>query len=393
MDLVKIVPVIKKYEWGDEFFIPSLLGLSPDGEPQAELWFATHPNGEATLPDKTPLSSFLKERGESFLGEQVVEGWGRDLPFLLKVLSIAQPLSLQVHPSTSQAQAGWAKEAPLRGVGPEEELNYKDPRQKEEVIYPLTPMTALYGFLPIEKIRENFKIIFPSMFQENLFSSTEHFFKTLYTFEEPLKGELLQIYKQYVAESGDYVKGEWLTREGVARQCLELYPHDIGTLAPYFMNVLNLKEGEAIYLSPGTLHAYVKGAGIELMSNSDNVLRGGLTPKRVDLDELFFLLNFESDTGTKAPQEVDHSGCLNVITPASDFMLGLFKKGSYAVEGEAVVELLFCSEGEALLTHAGEAAKIKRGECLVVSASLSTYKLEVKGCLFRATLPSQRRKQ
>jgi mannose-6-phosphate isomerase len=129
------------------------------------------------------------------------------------------------------------------------------------------------------------------------------------------------------------------------------------------------------------------------MSNSDNVLRGGLTPKRVDLDELFFLLNFESDTGTKAPQEVDHSGCLNVITPASDFMLGLFKKGSYAVEGEAVVELLFCSEGEALLTHAGEAAKIKRGECLVVSASLSTYKLEVKGCLFRATLPSQRRKQ
>ncbi len=390
MDLVKIVPVVKKYEWGDEFFIPSLLGLSPDGEPQAELWFATHPNGEALLPDKTPLSSLLKERGESFLGERVIEGWGRDLPFLLKVLSIAQPLSLQVHPTTSQAQEGWAKEAPLRGVVKEEELNYRDPRQKEEVIFPLTPMTALYGFLPIEKIRENFNLLFPSMLPEELFSSTEHFFKTLYTFEEPLKGELLEIYKEYIEKIGGYDKGEWLTREGVARQALELYPDDIGTLAPYFMNVLNLKEGEAIYLSPGTLHAYVKGAGIELMSNSDNVLRGGLTPKRVDLDELLSLLNFESDAGVKAPQEVDQSGRLNVITPASDFMLGLFRKGSYSVEREAVVELLFCGEGEALLTHAGGEARIERGECLVVSASLTSYKLKVKGSLFRATLPPQR---
>ncbi len=393
MDLVKIVPVVKKYEWGDEFFIPSLLGLSPDGEPQAELWFATHPNGEATLPDNTPLSSFLKERGASFLGERVVEGWGRDLPFLLKVLSIAQPLSLQVHPSTAQAQAGWSKEAHLRGVVNEEELNYKDPRQKEEVICPLTPMTALYGFLPIEKIEENFKEIFPSLVHKELFSSTENFFKTLYTFEEPFKGELLQTYKKYVEGAGGYERGEWLTREGVARQCLELYPHDIGTLAPYFMNVLNLKEGEAIYLSPGTLHAYVKGAGIELMSNSDNVLRGGLTPKRVDLDELLSLLVFESDAETKAPQEVDQSGCLNIITPASDFMLGLFTKGSYRVEREAVVELLFCSEGETLLTHEGGEARIKQGECLVISASLTTYKLEVAGSLFRATLPPQRSNQ
>lgn len=387
MDLVKIVPVVKKYKWGDELFIPSLLGYPPNGEPHAELWFATHPGGEATLSKGTPLSSFLKELGTSFLGERVVEGWGRDLPFLLKVLSIAEPLSLQVHPSTAQAQAGWDKEAPLREKGVDEELNYRDPRQKEEVICALTPMTALFGFLPIETIRENFNLLFSSMLEESLFSSTEHFFKTLYTFEDSFKEELLQTYRNYIEERGGYEEGEWLTREGVAKQCLELYPHDIGSLAPYFMEVLHLEVGEALYLAPGTLHAYVKGAGVELMSNSDNVLRGGLTPKRVDLAELLSLLNFNSGGSEKAPRVYDSSGCLNIMTPASDFMLGLFEKGDYAVEREAVIELLFCSEGEVLLTYPKGEVKIARGECLIVSASLTTYHLEVEGTLFRATLP------
>ncbi len=382
MTTIKIKPVIKHYKWGDDTFIPSLLGLPVTGEPCGELWFGTHSNGEATLPDGSLLSHLLQKEAPTYLGK----GQG-DLPFLLKVLSIAQPLSLQVHPSVDQAQAGWAKEAPLRGVLKEEELNYKDPHQKAEVLYALTPVTALYGFLPIEEIEHNFKEIFPSALIEGLFKSLKHFFAALYALDKTTLNSLLNSYKTYLKGREVNREGQWLTREGIGQTCLKLYPHDVGVLAPYFMNTLHLKPGEAIYLAPRTLHAYVKGHGIELMSNSDNVLRGGLTTKKVDTAELMEILEFSSVKGELAPQRYDEAGCLNVIAPTDDFMLGVFKEGSYTLRGQTAIELLFSVQGESILSKDREEVVIKRGECLVVPALMESYTLKVQGELFRATLP------
>lgn len=242
----RIRGVIQHYAWGDTDVIPNLLGCEPDGQPWAEYWLGTHPRGMATLDDGRSLSDLTGE-----------------LPYLLKVLAAAQPLSLQTHPNAARAEAGFAA-----GV-------FGDPSPKPELLCAITPVEALCGIRPAPDTAA----LFAELGLDNLAERVR--------IHGP--GSLLHdIYRGHVDPSpiiaacgtSDRREAHWV------RVLDEMYPGDPSVAATLLLNLIRLEPGEAIRLEAGNLHAYLHGAGIELMAASDNVVRGGLTTKPVDIDLL-----------------------------------------------------------------------------------------------------------
>ncbi len=400
MNIVKIKAQVKEYDWGNSSFIPTLLGQKPDGKPKAELWMGTHPSGESLIDGTDQkLSDFLLKDAQHWFGQDHLDWFGPELPLLLKVLAIESPLSIQCHPSEFQAREGWENETAFRTRFPKELWNYKDPNRKAEVIYALTPVTAMCAFRPLEKILPLLKSLIPVGFVTH-FSELDaetpdeklaQLFKILYTMK---KEELVPLIKEYIASlrtredlpfsSSD---GLFLESKGIALTCFEMYPEDPGLFCPFLLNVKHLSEGQALYLEPRTLHAYVLGNGIELMSSSDNVLRGGLTNKKVDVHELLKILEIKGKEVEPVLTLVGESGRKHLLTPTEEFHLMVCSSGNYHIHDRKSIELLFCTEGKATFTNGDEQVSITQGECYVVAASLSEYHLEVDGNLFIADVP------
>ena len=242
----RIVGPVQHYEWGDPTFIPTLQGVEPDGRPCAEWWLGTHPNGPARFADGTELRS--------------VTG---DLPYLLKVLAAAEPLSLQAHPTADQAVDGHR-----RGV-------YPDANAKPELLCALTRFEALCGIRPTEAtvalLRELGAIATADLVDSD---GPGAVLRALY------RGELPPTEVVEACSGSERPEAVWVNR------LHDRYPDDASVAATILLNHVVLAPGEAIHLTAGNLHAYLHGAGIELMGASDNVVRGGLTVKPVDVDEL-----------------------------------------------------------------------------------------------------------
>lgn len=399
--IISIIPKIQPYLWGDDYFIPSLLGVKSHGTPQAEIWFGTHPGGESTLPDGTQLGDFLRDHAAQYFGQNQLDHSGKELPFLLKVLAIAKPLSLQVHPNNEQAKKGFAEEVADHINLPRDQWNYKDEHQKAEVLYALTPVTALCGFLPYTQVRTHMMklipkhapLVFPAESAEitdDEVSQLETFFTTLYTLEKEQLHTLLAEYKESLESSDEPDEtedGNWLTASGIARTCLAYYPEDPGVLAPFFLNVLNLQPGEAIYLEPRTLHSYIRGHGVELMSNSDNVLRAGLTHKKINVLELLRTLSFKPQEILPCPIIREKSYRKTILAPTDDFILGVYETGDFTVDDRDSIEFLFCCEGSATLTAHEVQYELPQGSCLIVASCIKNYSLTVDGLVFSASLP------
>lgn len=237
---------VQHYVWGDREFIPNLLGVASKGQPWAELWLGTHPNGPTLLDDGTPLSDL-----------------SGPLPYLLKVLSAAEPLSLQVHPTTEQAADGFE-----RGV-------FDDPSAKPELLVALTEFEALCGVRPT------------SATVELLQSIGAHQLADVVALDGPgaaLRGLYLEDIDPtptlHACAAADTPEAAWV------RELSNRYPNDPSVVATLLLNYVTLQPGEALHLTAGNLHAYLRGSGIELMAPSDNVVRGGLTVKEVDIDLL-----------------------------------------------------------------------------------------------------------
>ena len=238
--------VVQHYAWGDPTFIPTLLGVEPDGRPWAELWLGTHPSGPTKLADGRALSDLTGE-----------------LPYLLKVLAAAQPLSLQTHPNAEQAREGHA-----RG-------HFVDPNPKPELLCALTPFEAVCGVRPIDATLEilhelDLHALARMLTADDISAVVEGFYRGT-------------IDPQPVVEAcatSDRPEARWV------RKLHEMYPDDPSVAVTLLLNLVALEPGEAIRLDAGNLHAYLHGAGIELMGASDNVVRGGLTVKQVDVGEL-----------------------------------------------------------------------------------------------------------
>jgi mannose-6-phosphate isomerase len=412
MDIVKIKPIIQNYAWGNNTFIPGLLGIPSTLEPCAELWFGTHKGGESTVSDTpgTLLGDYLLANAESFLGESHISRFGKDLPLLLKVLAIEKPLSIQCHPNREQAQTGYAAELPLHETLNRDLWNYKDPQQKAEVLYALTPVTAMCGFRPLAQlvrylqdlIPYQYPLVFPFLVldapkaikeDDNALQNEllEKFFHTLYTMEPSSLQEMIMELTDSLAKK-NYERetscGSFLTPYGITMASLEQYPQDPGLFAPFFLNVVHLLPNEAIFLEPGTLHAYVRGNGIELMSNSDNVLRGGLTHKKVDVEELLKILSIHPTQPAKCPQIRDSYNRLDILTPTEEFMLSYLPQGSYLICERKSIELFFCVEGTAMVQYDGKEMILASGECCVIPFSVASYQATVEGRSFCASVPA-----
>lgn len=413
MDIIKITPQIKAYDWGNIDFIPSLLGIPSDGRPKAEVWFGTHPAGEATVPEygDMPLGAFLSDHAATYFGDSHLERFGATLPLLLKVLAIDKPLSIQCHPSTTQAEEGFAKEAPLHRILSHDEWNYKDPNRKAEVIYALTPITAMCGFRPFGQVDEALRMLMPSSYIkffpkvaseavgaiesndskvcDRLIASL---FETLYTLDAASLKECIDEYLDSLRRHEEFplatADGRFLEPKGIVLSCAAEYPVDAGLFGPFLLNVMHLEPGEALFLQPKTLHAYVYGNGIELMSASDNVLRGGLTHKKVDVPELMKVLQIESGVPERTPTVVGAFGRKIVLTPTEEFVLLTMDSGYYDIERHDKIELMLCTEGHASISAADGTFELEKGECCVIAAAIPAYRLEVQGTVFSATVPA-----
>ncbi|MHA7280319.1 mannose-6-phosphate isomerase, class I [Arthrobacter sp. MDT2-2] len=307
---------LRPYAWGSVRAIADLLGREPSGGPEAELWVGAHPDSpsQAVRPDGTrrSLADLIAEDPEGLLGEATAERFDGRLPFLLKVLAADSALSLQVHPSLEQAAAGYDAEEASGVPRDAPHRNYRDRNHKPEMIYALTPFEALCGFRPLPEALRTFtalaSAVEPGSWTHELLDSVaaqlssgaDSALRSAFTLLLEAAPEVVDAVVAAVAgaagpaqatgaEEADAVAADLATLSELSAQ----YPGDPGVLVALLLNRVSLRPGEALYLPAGNIHAYLQGLGIEVMASSDNVLRGGLTPKHVDTAELLSTVVFE----------------------------------------------------------------------------------------------------
>ncbi|AUX44280.1 mannose-6-phosphate isomerase [Sorangium cellulosum] len=391
---------VQDYAWGSRTAIASLLGQAPSDKPQAELWMGAHPAASSCIEldgRRERLVDAIPERAEAFLGAPAVERFGPRLPFLLKVLAADQPLSLQAHPDEAQARRGFEAENAAGVPIDAPERTYRDPNHKPELICALTPFDALCGFRPADALAEVLELLaggpgdalVPRGGAPIDAAAVARLVEGLLALEPAARRELVASVVE-ACGAGARAGHGWLARPcSWALRLNELYPGDVGVVIALLLNDVHLEPGEALYLPPRRLHAYVRGVGIEIMASSDNVLRGGLTPKRVNVGELLQVLDF-------SPWRVDRvtprlAGAeLFYDTPAPEFRLSrieLDPPAAWRSTERRGPEIVLCTLGEARLSGAhGEARELRQGESTFIPFASGMYTIEGQGQFFRAAV-------
>jgi mannose-6-phosphate isomerase len=330
-----------------------------------------------------PLDVLIERAGEGLLGPASSSAHGLRLPFLLKVLAVARPLSLQAHPDAAQARAGFERSrAAADGI-------YHDPHPKPELICALSPFTALCGFLSVDQIRERLAAVgladwVPAGNDESRVLA-ELFGRWLGAASADRAGALAPA----LAAASRSASRDRACARVVA--LAELHPEVPGVLAPLFLHEIELSPGEALFLPPGVLHAYLEGVAVELMASSDNVLRGGMTTKPVHVDELLRILRFASGPPPvlRAQPRVPGEGVWR--TQAEEFELSELRPGrdgNVAIGVRAGVEILWCAEGRLHIEpEVGTGLDVGSGESCLVPAAVGPYRVTGIGRAFRAGLP------
>ena len=359
---VAITNTPRDYAWGSTTAIPSLLGMPVTGLPQAELWLGTHPGSPARTP--TGLLSELTT-----------------LPFLLKVLAAAAPLSLQAHPTIAQAVAGFARENAAGVPLDAPNRNYRDELHKPELLYALTPFRALCGFRPVSDTVGDLSAL--GDFDEwvsRLDEGIQPTFEWLIS-----RGPGVASLIERLVEAAALADGP---HHALVAELAATYPGDPGIAISMMLNLADLRPGEVLYLPAGNIHAYIEGLGIELMAASDNVLRGGLTPKHVDVAELLRVLDF---TPLPVPylEAIALGDGVEAFRPdVSDFeLLHVRGQATVALAADAIA---LCVAGSFLITGAHGEARIERGEAVFVSHEEAVLVIDGDGELFIATAGSLR---
>ncbi|MBC7308257.1 MAG: mannose-6-phosphate isomerase, class I, partial [Dietzia sp.] len=295
--MVALEPVVQAYAWGSRTALPELCGItSPAPHPVAEHWFGAHDSGSSRCSDGRGLDARIAADPERELGPRVLAEHGGGLPFLVKLLSAEQALSLQAHPSPEKAREGFAAED-ARGIAVDApDRNYRDVNHKPEILVALTEFHALVGFRPVERtvaLLDALGVASLKPYRDMLAGQPDAeglraVFTTFVTMPHVVLAgvvpDLVTCAVSYLTDHG--VEGPWSPVAATITELAERYPTDPGVLGALLLNRVVLQPGEAVYLGPGQLHAYLRGVGVEVMANSDNVLRGGLTPKHVDVPEL-----------------------------------------------------------------------------------------------------------
>ncbi|MDR2807588.1 MAG: mannose-6-phosphate isomerase, class I [Spirochaetaceae bacterium] len=369
--IFKLKNQVKHYEWGSPSLIQELLNVPGDDSPWAELWMGVHPQGASETECGT-LSALIAGDPHRFLGNYPA------LPFLFKVLAASRPLSIQAHPNRQQAQEGFRRENEAGIARNAPNRNYKDSNHKPEILCALTPFKALCGFRTQEEIQERLTLLFKdptgllkttsAVLQESLAADVKTFLNTLLTLSQDNRHSLTELF-QAQNQSFSEQFPEWRLCAAFAQQ----YPDDPALIAPLYLNVIDLTPGQAIYLPAGILHAYISGLGVELMANSDNVLRGGLTSKYVDRAELFHILDFSPFSPAILRPEQDV-----YPTPSEEFSLSVYNSRSL-VSTLPVPRIVLNTKGIASLSISGETCTLRRGESAFIPAYTAGSGLTISG--------------
>ncbi|MEU9354796.1 mannose-6-phosphate isomerase, class I [Streptomyces griseoloalbus] len=374
---------IRPYAWGSTTAIPRLLGTEPTGEPQAEMWMGAHP-GAPSRTDRGTLVEVIDADPEKELGPDSVARFGPRLPFLLKLLAAGAPLSLQVHPDLTQAKEGYADEE-RRGVPvTAPHRNYKDANHKPELICALTEFDGLCGFrdpLRAADLLDGLGVDSLKPYVDLLHAHPEEAaLREVLTAVLTADPEEMAHTVTEAAAACDRLGGAYAPYADIAHH----YPGDPGVIAAMLLNHVRLQPGEALFLGAGVPHAYLDGLGVEIMANSDNVLRCGLTPKHVDVPELLRIVRFEAgDPGVLRP-EAGPDGEEVYETPIDEFRLSRYVLPEGAATHDLTLptpQILLCTAGS---VRAGD-HELSPGRSVFVPAG---EKADVSGTgtLFRATV-------
>lgn len=377
--LFKITNRARDYAWGSTTLIPDYFGIAATGRPMAEIWFGTHEGSPARLVDDN--QSLTEALG------------GKQLPFLLKILAAETPLSIQAHPNSAQAAEGFAREN-AAGIGFQAtDRNYKDDRHKPEMIVALTEFEALCGFKTEKQIRNLLEsMLDPTDVSEGLKSLVSHWLE-IFASEDGLQNLFVDITNR--RGNLDGVTAE-LTQQAnlsaqfeLAARLNILYPGDPGVILALLMNHVWLEPGEALFLPAGNIHAYLSGLGIEIMASSDNVLRGGLTPKHVDVAELQKVLSFVGGPVDLVKTKELSRGLFEYVAPVDDFILYRAELSGDVVMADLNIpgaSIVLCTAGEIAVSNSiEERVVLQRGEAAFIGDDAKKFSLAGSGTAFLAT--------
>jgi mannose-6-phosphate isomerase len=393
---------IQEYAWGSRTFIHELLGkASPGRKPLAEMWMGVHRNGPSLVScDRhwMPLAEFIDKDPKKALGSWVARSFSNKLPFLFKVLAAAKPLSIQAHPNRIQALEGFRREE-VRGIDLNApERNYKDHNHKPEIFCALSPVFMLKGFRKREECHaliERFDTPHLSaplrrLLEKDKGEALKPFFSALLGLsKEKQVRAVLEVVKFIKSHALGDLTFTWVINLSRA------FPDDVMTLSPLFLNLIRLEPGEAIQISPGTLHVYLQGAGVELMANSDNVLRAGLTNKHTDFNELLKVANFYHESSKILRPERKRKGEWVYPSDADEFSLSMISPGkdcSYTSPKRRSLEIMICAAGRSKITdlRTGDALSMNRGVSVVVPATVEQYRIQGNATIYKASVPIRR---
>jgi len=382
-----MVNPIRDYPWGDESYIPDFLGIAnPDARPFAELWMGAHPldSSRLKMEDGVELEFFeaVAREPSQMLGPGIAARYS-SLPFLFKMLAARKSLSIQAHPSKKEAEAGFLRENKAGIPIGATRRNYRDDNHKPEIIMAITPFSAMIGFQKIAEIRRSFSAL--KIGDLNLWEGESEkdvlrsFLENLLSAPDDAKSSLFASIADALAKTEcgwSSLQKYWISRLS------EEFPGDIGVLAPLFLNIVEIQPGEALFQPVQTLHAYLEGFGLELMANSDNVLRGGLTSKHIDVVELMRTLDFSSSKPrVLKTRKADLHGICRFPVQAAEFSLGLLELSEESEDSPGVLEnprhearissgkgplILLAMRGEIVLGDGANELRLSRGSSAFV---------------------------
>lgn len=389
--------VVQDYAWGGKTYIADLLSISDTGQkPLAEYWMGTHPKGPSEVEaggEHLLLNNLIDQNPEQFLGVNCSDQFKGVLPYLFKVLDVEKMLSIQVHPSKAAAEVGFAEEEAMgipRNAG---HRNFKDDNHKPELMWAMTDFWLLHGFRSLKEINEILQAVPEFEPLRAIFEPTGNI-ATLYRhvmeMPEEKVNEILSPLHQRLEKENELAPISKHNPDFWALRAFRDFTvdgnYDRGLFSVYLLNLVFVNPGEVVFQDAGVLHAYLEGVNMELMANSDNVLRGGLTPKHVDVPELMKHVVFEPVIPKVLEPVMINEVLVRVDTPAPDFQLSCVTvdvgKQYHRTPGNGP-EIYFVSEGQVKVNEAGVFGK---GQAFFVP-DYGEITIEGKGRLFCAGVP------
>lgn len=380
--IYRLEPALQPYAWGGYDFIPRLLRQTPDNTPKAELWYGDHPQAPALIHTdggKIPLDRWIANNPHA-LSDKSRARYGNRLPFLLKILDVRLPLSIQLHPDKTQAEEGYARETAAQI--PDAKRNYVDGNHKPESMVALSDFWLLHGFAPLTVIRERLQTrpslapLLERLQTEGLADTYAHI---MHAGQDKLAAWLHPLLDrpapQNISANPDYWLHHTCSAMNIAREAL-----DPGLLSFYLFNIVQLREGEGIFQAARLPHAYLRGQNIEIMAASNNVLRAGLTPKHIDIPELLRIIDSRPvvphilPPGETCPAPVDDYS-LHILRPAGGQTVSRSTREAtilLVVEGGITLGGLTLESGGAAFIPAGGRFTLHTREntCLALASSV-----------------------